>query len=240
MALNRMWLSVGVLGVVLGLSGVSTASAQERSRSRDRDRTEHSGGEARRSGGGQAVERGSSDNRGRDNRRADNQRPRDDHRGDDRRADNRNWRNDGRNGGWDHRDGNGYRGPRVVVVPRPLYPRHYGSGGRYSVFFGIGSGYRYGSPYSGRVYGAIGPVYGGARLYYGDVRLQVRPRDAAVYVDGYYAGIVDDFDGAFQRLTLQVGPHDVEIEVPGGQPQAFHIYVDPARTVDLRADLYPR
>ena len=40
------------------------------------------------------------------------------------------------------------------------------------------------------------------RIYYGDVRLMVRPRDAAVYVDGYYAGVVDDFDGVFQRLTL--------------------------------------
>ena len=39
-----------------------------------------------------------------------------------------------------------------------------------------------------------------------------RPRDAAVYVDGYYAGIVDDFDGVFQRLTLEVGPHRIELE----------------------------
>jgi hypothetical protein len=234
MTLNRMWLSVGILGLVIGLSGVSTASAQERNRGRDR--AERSGGDARRSGDGRAVERGRSDN----NRHADNQRPRDDHRRDDRRADNRDWRNDGHNGSWDRRDRDAYRGPRVVVVPRAVYPRHYGSGGRFSAFFGIGSGYRYGSPYYGRVYGSIGPVYGGARRYYGDVRLQVRPRDAAVYVDGYYAGVVDDFDGAFQRLTLEVGPHDVEIEVPGGEPQAFHIYVDPARTVDVRADLYPR
>jgi hypothetical protein len=233
MALNRMWLPVGMLAVVLGLGGVSTASAQERSRSREHG--ERGNRDDRRSGGRQGVERGGSDN----NRRADNQRPRADRRGDDRRADNRSWRNDGRNGGWDRRDRNSYRGPGVVVVPRPIYPRRYGSGGRFSVFFGIGSGYRYGAPYYGRVYGAVGPVYGGARRYYGDVRLMVRPRDAAVYVDGYYAGIVDDFDGAFQRLTLAVGPHDVEIEVPGGQPQAFHIYVDPARTVDLRADLYP-
>ena len=65
-----------------------------------------------------------------------------------------------------------------------------------------------------------------------------RPRDAAVYVDGYYAGIVDDFDGVFQRLTLEVGPHAIEIDADGLEPRYFDIYVDPARTVDLRADLY--
>jgi hypothetical protein len=107
------------------------------------------------------------------------------------------------------------------------------------VFFGVGSGYRYGSLYSGRVYGYVpAPVYG-ARIYYGDVRLQVRPRDASVFVDGYYAGIVDDFDGIFQRLTLAVGPHEIEIEGPGLEPQVFNVMVDPSRTIDVRADLYP-
>jgi hypothetical protein len=78
--------------------------------------------------------------------------------------------------------------------------------------------------------------YGNYR-YYGDLRLKVRPRDAAVYVDGYYAGIVDDFDGFFQRLTLEVGPHVIEIEAPGLEAQVFDVYVDPSRTIDLHADL---
>src|SRR6185312_3885852 len=34
------------------------------------------------------------------------------------------------------------------------------------------------------------------------VRIEVSPNDAEVYVDGYYAGIVDDFDGVFQRLRV--------------------------------------
>ena len=32
------------------------------------------------------------------------------------------------------------------------------------------------------------------------IRLLVTPRDASVYVDGYAAGVVDDYDGVFQRL----------------------------------------
>lgn len=140
-----------------------------------------------------------------------------------------------------------YRAPgTVVVVPHSYYPQHYyGSGGGFSVFFGFGSGYRYGVPYSGRVYGYVAPYYAAAPYYapapryYGDVRLQVRPRDAAVYVDGYYAGVVDNFDGVFQRLTLEVGPHEISIERPGFASMVYNVYVDAARTVDVRGDLYP-
>src|SRR3954463_15414026 len=41
------------------------------------------------------------------------------------------------------------------------------------------------------------------------LRLIVKPNDAKVYVDGYYAGIVDDFDGVFQRLHVPAGQHEV-------------------------------
>jgi hypothetical protein len=128
----------------------------------------------------------------------------------------------------------GYVAPRYI----PGRSRHYyGPGGNFSVYFGWGNGYRFGSPWSGRVYGYVPQRAYGVRTYYGDVRLHVRPREAAVYVDGYYAGIVDDFDGVFQRLTLEVGPHQIELDAPGLQPQFFDIYVDPARTVDIRTDL---
>ncbi|MBS1818191.1 MAG: PEGA domain-containing protein [Acidobacteria bacterium] len=96
----------------------------------------------------------------------------------------------------------------------------------------------YGSPWSGRVYGYRAPYSYGARIYYGDVRLLVQPRDAAVYVDGYYAGIVDNFDGVFQRLTLEVGPHTIELDAPGLEPRFYDIYVDPARTTTIHDDLF--
>ncbi|MFN7983870.1 MAG: PEGA domain-containing protein [Vicinamibacterales bacterium] len=166
-------------------------------------------------------------------------------RPDDRRRDDR-W-NAPRGGGYDYRNNDRYRGDdryrynggaRLIVPVRPL-PHYYGSGGRFSVYFGLGSGYLFGSPYAGRVYGYVGPHTYGARIYYGDVRLMVRPRDAAVYVDGYYAGVVDDFDGVFQRLTLEVGPHQIELDAPGLEPQYYDVYVDPAQTVTIRSDLYP-
>ena len=66
----------------------------------------------------------------------------------------------------------------------------------------------------------------------------VQPRDAAVYVDGYYAGVVDDFDGVFQRLTLEVGPHQIELDARGLEPQFYDVYVDAAQTTTIRTELY--
>ncbi|MEQ1909947.1 MAG: hypothetical protein ABMA15_14050 [Vicinamibacterales bacterium] len=161
---------------------------------------------------------------------------------DTRRDDNR-WRDDrriGPSGGRDAYRDNGYRaygGPRLVVPVRP-FPHYYGSGGRYSAYFGLGNGYLFGSPYSGRVYGNLAPRAYGSRIYYGDVRLMVQPRDAEVYVDGYYAGVVDDFDGVFQRLTIEVGAHQIEIAARGLESQFYDVYVDPSQTTTIRTELY--
>ena len=62
----------------------------------------------------------------------------------------------------------------------------------------------------------------------GALRLQVTPKDAAVYVDGFYAGIVDDFDGAFQRLPVPPGEHELVLHRAG------------FRTVHQRIDVAPR
>ena len=45
--------------------------------------------------------------------------------------------------------------------------------------------------------------------------LEVKPKEAEVYVDGYYAGIVDDFDGTFQRLRVEPGEHEIELWLDG-------------------------
>ncbi len=183
------------------------------------------------------------------------------YRNDRNDRDARNYRNDRRDRGvrydrgYDRRSdgGNSYRGnwsrgyngySRGYYAPRPLSRayaprRYYGPRGGLTLYFGSGSGYRYGSYYSGRVYGDRRgvPTYG-RYVSYGDLRLRDFPRDAEVYVDGYYAGIVDDFDGLFQRLTLEVGPHEIEVADGRYGSQLFDVYVDPYNTIDLRADRY--
>ena len=68
----------------------------------------------------------------------------------------------------------------------------------------------------------------------------MRPRTAQVFVDGYYAGRVDDFDGAFQALTLEEGPHTIRIEEPGYEPLEFSVRIFAGRKMSYRADLFSR
>ncbi len=73
----------------------------------------------------------------------------------------------------------------------------------------------------------------------GAVRLRVRPRDAQVFVDGAFAGTVNDFDGVFQELRLSEGGHQIEVRMPGFETAVFDVHIQPGRTIDLRQDLRP-
>jgi hypothetical protein len=67
----------------------------------------------------------------------------------------------------------------------------------------------------------------------------VKPRDAQVYVDGYFSGTVDQYDGVFQRLTLKAGGHRIEIRAPGYQTLSFEVMIAPSETVTYNGDLKP-
>ena len=97
--------------------------------------------------------------------------------------------------------------------------------------------YGYGPAWPYLEYGAISPFddFGDT----GSLRLHVEPRDAQVYVDGYYAGIVDEFDGHFQHLDLSPRPHHVEIRAPGHQPLAFDVVIQSHHKTDYRGKLLP-
>ena len=117
----------------------------------------------------------------------------------------------------------------VTVIPyRPyVYRPSLGLG----ICYGAGGSYPYG--YTPRGY--YDPIPG--RLY-GGLRITGAPREAHVFADGYYVGIVNDFDGIFQHLNLEAGGHRIEIEVPGYETIAFDVMVQPGRTITLRADVY--
>ena len=65
----------------------------------------------------------------------------------------------------------------------------------------------------------------------------MKPRDASVFVDGYFAGQVDDFDGVFQRLHLEPGPHRIEVRADGYEPLTFEVRIPPDRTVTYSGEL---
>jgi len=67
------------------------------------------------------------------------------------------------------------------------------------------------------------------------VRISDAPPDAEVMVDGYYAGVAGDFDGTFQRLSLEPGAHHIELRAQGFAPLAFDVNVQPGQTINYRA-----
>ena len=161
----------------------------------------------------------------RDNGRYDNRH--DNRRYDNGRYDN-NYRGYGRNGVTRY-------APRVVrptiIRVAPYRPYVYRPSYRIGVYYGSGGYY----PYGATPRGYYDPLPG---RYYGGVRITGVPRDAEVFADGYYVGLVDDFDGIFQHVNLEAGPHHIEIDWGGYQPIAFDVYVRPGETTTFRGDGY--
>ena len=128
--------------------------------------------------------------------------------------------------------------PSIYYYPVGYYPWGYGGYGFGSYY---GAGY-YGGYYDG-FYDPWGYGYGYSRGYStrfaddGALRLKVKPNGASVYVDGYFAGQVDDFDGIFQRLRIEPGPHHIEVRADGYEPLTFDVRILPDRTVTYSGEL---
>ena len=94
-------------------------------------------------------------------------------------------------------------------------------------------------PYPGSVIGYPAPGYYQGRSF-ANVRTQVRPRDAQVFVDGYAAGIVDDFDGVFQRLQLIPGQHEITLFLTGYRTYRENVYLSPGSSLNIRHTMVQR
>ncbi len=109
------------------------------------------------------------------------------------------------------------------------YPGWYGSYWWPYDVYGWYGGY-WGYPYWG---GTGGAGYQDVGREAGSVRVLVDPSEARVYVDGYYAGVVDDFDGLFQRLHVAPGRHEITFKLEGYQSHRVKVYVSPDATLKL-------
>jgi hypothetical protein len=131
--------------------------------------------------------------------------------------------------------------PRVVVGLGYGYPGYAHYYNPYWLGYGYGIGYGYGFGY-GYGYGPYGPYppYGYGYGYYGaELRTQVTPREAEVYVDGYLVGTVDDFDGIFQRLRVPLGEHEITIYKEGFRAVHQKMLFRPLESYNLRETMQP-
>ena len=168
--------------------------------------------------------------RGNDSRRSSNQGSYSsrDSRGSDRGRGSRDswggYRNDRRDDGrWRGSYGGAPRRAWPTFRSRPRYPAYYRHGyfHRHGYYFP-----RYYYDYD------LYPTHA-------SIRMHVEPADAEVYVDGYYAGVVDDFDGFFQRLNLAPGRHQITLRLDGYRTWGAEVYATPGDTLNLHHDMIP-
>ena len=128
--------------------------------------------------------------------------------------------------------GYGYRG-----YYRGYYPGFYfGLGGFYGPYYY--SPWFYSSFYWGAPYYPYGYYFdygpGGASL-----KVEVKPKTAEVYVDGHLAGIVDQFDGMFQSLSVEPGGHEITVYQEGFRSIRQQLYLGAGSTVRMKGALEP-
>ena len=74
----------------------------------------------------------------------------------------------------------------------------------------------------------------------GGLQLDVEPRRALVYVDGWFVGVVDEFSGYYHHLDLGAGPHRIDLVASDYDPLFVAVVVSPGRTTTYRGWLNRR
>ena len=140
-------------------------------------------------------------------------------------------------------------------MPRPpnSTPTRAGGGGgptyiipgTYYGGYGLGYGYGYGGyydpwydPWYGGYPGYAGGYQSPTSSDEGSLRLKIKPKTAEVYVDGYFEGTVDDFDGIFQRLHLDSGVHRIEVRAPGYESLTFEVRISADHTTTYQGEMH--
>lgn len=137
------------------------------------------------------------------------------------------WPNDA----YAQRRGRYYPARRVMVVSAGY---HYGPGYYWPTYGPYFWGwYPYGYPFG------YHPPYYDYGDYLSSARVQVTPKDAQVYVDGYFAGSVDDFDGMLQRLRVEPGEHEIQLYREGYRTISEKILFRPGETYRIRYAMEP-
>lgn len=73
----------------------------------------------------------------------------------------------------------------------------------------------------------------------GSLILQVEPATAQVFVDGYYFGTPEEFDGRRGELALEPGPHKVQLVAPGYESVTVDVRITANQTVRYQNAMKP-
>ena len=71
----------------------------------------------------------------------------------------------------------------------------------------------------------------------GVLHLDIKPRDAEVYIDGGLVGRANQFVGLFHKLRLEAGVHRLELRAPGYEPIVANVRIQAGETMTYRGAL---
>jgi hypothetical protein len=148
-----------------------------------------------------------------------------------------------------------YGGPLFTIAPRRLYRPYYIFQPRFSIGFGIWSGFPvnyydpYYYPYDYYPYAAATPGYvvpppGSVSVQpnqtnMGGLSFAISPDTAEVWVDGEYFGTVGQFTAESQPLGLPAGRHHIELREPGYQVSSFDVDIVAGQVIPYQGQLEP-
>ena len=138
-----------------------------------------------------------------------------------------------------------YSGPRFSYSPRRFYRPYYVFRPRFSIGFGIWSGYPvtyydpYYYPYDYAPYPSSpnGVYVTPNQSNTGGISFDINPSDAEIWVDGNFMGVVSDYTPSSQPLGLTAGRHRIELREPGFQVSSFDVDVIPGQVIPFQGQL---
>lgn len=72
---------------------------------------------------------------------------------------------------------------------------------------------------------------------FSEIKLDVNPTRAAVFVDGLFVGHVAEFDGIVHALLVAPGPHKISISLPGYETFQTEVILAPKQKFKLKTSL---
>jgi hypothetical protein len=73
----------------------------------------------------------------------------------------------------------------------------------------------------------------------GQIKLKVTPERAAVFVDGKFAGTVNQFSGVGREMLIAPGEHHIKIDLAGYKPFETDVTLATKQKVTIKTDLLP-
>jgi hypothetical protein len=73
----------------------------------------------------------------------------------------------------------------------------------------------------------------------GEIKLEVTPERAAVFVDGHFAGTVNQFRGVGRGMLVAPGSHHIKIDLVGYQPFETDVTLLAKQKITIKTDLAP-